>query len=530
MYPTLKQLLSGNKQSRNAQAARQARLELQELEQRQVPTVNYYGGPLLQNVEVQAVYYGSDWSTDRTMYNQTGSLEDFLSKTAQGSYMDMLANAGYNVGRGSLSRGVIAPFNIDPMFYLQDSQVQSDLQTYINNRWVQSPDSNRLYVVYVEDNVVIQASDGSTSATDFYGYHGNFAGTDANGNAADIRYAIIAYPGGANGSNGQSTLDQMAAVTSHELAEAVTDPDVATNNLGWYDYQRNGEVGDLAAGNTVYLNGYSVQRIVNIKDQPMTPAGATTAEPVSFVLQPGGSLYEYSSSGQTLIASGVASVSGQGIDNQGYAMVDYVTTRGKAYEYQVDQGATFLGGKVKSAVAGQGVSYVLYTSGAVRELHDADIGYTNARWTSVASGIRKIAAALDTQRVNAVDVVTARRVAYQYSDSGTRTLITSGAESVRAAQQGMSASGTTGDTPVTFDISTHTTKQPGPGMAAGGHGSELTANGKQKALGTEVAWISKTRAGLSDEVFSNLTAYQHDFLSRLSFLSVNALAASPTCR
>jgi hypothetical protein len=43
--------------------SRPTRLALEELEQRQVPTVTYHGGALLRNVEIQPVYLGSDWSS-----------------------------------------------------------------------------------------------------------------------------------------------------------------------------------------------------------------------------------------------------------------------------------------------------------------------------------------------------------------------------------------------------------------------------------------------------------------------------------
>ncbi len=44
-------------------------------------------------------------------------------------------------------------------------------------------------------------------------------------------------------------------VTTHELAESVTDPQL---NATYYDASGN-EVGDVVNGSTVYLNGYAVQ-------------------------------------------------------------------------------------------------------------------------------------------------------------------------------------------------------------------------------------------------------------------------------
>src|SRR5262249_44759136 len=84
-----------------------ARPTLEGLEERQVPTVTYHGGPLLQHVEVQALYYGSDWSANSALYRQTGQIEGYLRYLVNSPYMDMLTNAGYAVGRGSFSQGRI---------------------------------------------------------------------------------------------------------------------------------------------------------------------------------------------------------------------------------------------------------------------------------------------------------------------------------------------------------------------------------------------------------------------------------------
>ncbi len=63
--------------------------------------VTYHGGGVLPHVEVQALYLGSDWSTNSALHNQTGQTEGFLNNIVNSSYMDMLTNAGYGVGRGT---------------------------------------------------------------------------------------------------------------------------------------------------------------------------------------------------------------------------------------------------------------------------------------------------------------------------------------------------------------------------------------------------------------------------------------------
>ena len=73
---------------------------------------------------------------------------------------------------------------------------------------------------------------------------------DASGRTAEIRYAVITYPGGTVGNAGNprlSTFDSMTETTSHELAEAVTDPDVTTS-AGLVRRRQASEIGDIANG------------------------------------------------------------------------------------------------------------------------------------------------------------------------------------------------------------------------------------------------------------------------------------------
>jgi hypothetical protein len=57
-----------------------------------------------------------------------------------------------------------------------------------------------------------------------------------------------------------SNFTEITAVASHELAEAITDPNVNYKTPGWYDAQLNDEIGDLAEGNYTVLPGYQVQQ------------------------------------------------------------------------------------------------------------------------------------------------------------------------------------------------------------------------------------------------------------------------------
>jgi Bacterial Ig-like domain (group 3) len=255
--------------SRNSVAIRPC---IESLEDRSVPAVLNYGGNVLPHVEAQALFLGNEWSTVPAYIAQAGTINQFLPNITGGAYMDALTLAGYGVGRGTASPGPVDNSTITIISTITDASIQRSLQADIRSGALKPPDANRLYIVYVEPNVAVNLGSGQgTTQQGILGYHGAFAGQDAAGSPATIRYAVIAYPGGSVGNSGLgiAAIDQLTSVTSHELAEAVTDPDVNFGQLGWYD-PRRGEIGDITESNPkslVRLNNYLVQEVADRNDQ-----------------------------------------------------------------------------------------------------------------------------------------------------------------------------------------------------------------------------------------------------------------------
>jgi hypothetical protein len=252
--------------------------DVERLESRALLSVTYHGGALLPAVEAQAVYLGSDWS-GASLSPQTSTIDTFVSTIVNSPYMDMLTNAGYKVGRGTASAGAIDSVTLSKVASVgvTDTQIQQDLQAMITAGHVQAPDANRLYIVYVEPGVVVHMGSDASNST-FLGYHGAFGGT-AGGKSVDIHYVVIPYPGSPNFSPQSqgfaNAFDEQTAVTSHELAESVTDPNVNYKTLGWYDDRLNGEIGDLTS-KTTRMGVYLVQDVVNQQDQVISPTTTTT--------------------------------------------------------------------------------------------------------------------------------------------------------------------------------------------------------------------------------------------------------------
>ena len=259
--------------------------QVEKLESRVLLTVTYNGGDIITNVNAQAVFLGSQWANNSTLVSQQTQINSFLSTIVDSSYMTMMTNAGYGVGLGTSTKGAVDNItfgNVNGTPTVSDAQIQADIQAMIKAGTVAAPNPNQLYVVYVQPGVNITLGSDSSS-TDFLGYHGAFSGTNASGQQVDIHYAVISYPGSPNftaASQGfSSNLNEMTVVTSHELAESVTDPNVDYKTLGWYDSTYNGEIGDLAEGNYANLGSFEVQDLVNQNDQliaPPTPITPTT--------------------------------------------------------------------------------------------------------------------------------------------------------------------------------------------------------------------------------------------------------------
>jgi hypothetical protein len=249
------------------------RPRLEALEDRRVPTVTFFGGNVLPQVQAQALYLGNEFSS-APANTETATLDAFLKDITGGPYMQALSRAGYNVGPGSAVAGAVDNVPLTAGSLIPDSLIRSRLQADINSGLLQAPNANTLYVVYVEPDVAVNLGAGQgTTQQGILGYHTAFVGL----NQTAIRYAVVVSPGGAAHNSvlpeATTAIDQLTAVTSHELAEAVTDPDINSivNNgrLGWIDTRR-GEIGDIEENNPnafVRLDGNLVQEVADQNDQ-----------------------------------------------------------------------------------------------------------------------------------------------------------------------------------------------------------------------------------------------------------------------
>lgn len=214
--------------------------------------VTYHGGPLIQNVQVENVYYGKAWASDATLQSAISQLDGFTQFLPGSAYFDVLKQ--YNVGQGSFVDHDIV--NADPASKtkVDDTQLRALLDSEITSGHLKRPNTNSGYVIYTAPGVVVTAG-GQSSSRDFAGYHDTFR----NSAGDTVYYSVIPYPTGNVVNANLTDVQQATLVVSHELSEMVTDPDTRS---GWFSNARTeGEIGDLAAGKFGLLHGYVVQDV-----------------------------------------------------------------------------------------------------------------------------------------------------------------------------------------------------------------------------------------------------------------------------
>jgi Bacterial Ig domain len=254
--------------------------------------MQYFGGPVLSNVKVYAVFWSSAVSPVITQgmggfYGTLSNSEwvDWLTEystniTVQAGSHQGGAGTEQVIGRGSFAGNYTLP--VLSMTYpactspnqlltcVTDEDIQGEIDWQIRHGNLPLPDANTLYMVHFPSSVEIEVGSRpvATSCQAFCSYHSTYQGTYQNGVPQDVFYAAIPDLGSNHceaGCGQGSTLQNTCMVTSHEIAESITDSAVglvmsADYPLGWYDTEptTQGEVADMCNQHTDTLdvNGF----------------------------------------------------------------------------------------------------------------------------------------------------------------------------------------------------------------------------------------------------------------------------------
>ncbi|MEO7051291.1 MAG: hypothetical protein ABI128_06470 [Rhodanobacter sp.] len=212
------------------------------------PKLTYRHGPLLTNVEVFTIFWGTAWQLtgNAALLAKVNKFFDFILSSPLIDQLAEYSVPGNSIGHGRHT-GTSTITTPALSTSVTDSAIRHTLQHLISSdSQVPQPGPNTLYFVYLPPGVkVIQG--GSASCTGFCGYHSDISG--------QIFYAAMPYPGCSGCTGSLSTLAALTSTSSHELCEAITD---AVPGQGWYD-DHNGEIGDICAWKTKKVGAYTVQ-------------------------------------------------------------------------------------------------------------------------------------------------------------------------------------------------------------------------------------------------------------------------------
>jgi phosphate-induced protein 1 len=196
--------------------------------------INYHGGPVMKNTpNVYVIWYGN-WNSTGSNTAATRSLIEHFLGTIGGSALERV-NSTYGDNAGNVSGNV--RFGGSTIVSSSTNLTDTSLRTTVSNAISSGAlprDSNGVYFVLSSSNI----NETSGFCTQYCGFH-----THATLGGTDIKYSFVGNvdrcPSGCEaqrtGPNSPAAnvggADGMANVISHELEEAISDPDLNA----WFD-------------------------------------------------------------------------------------------------------------------------------------------------------------------------------------------------------------------------------------------------------------------------------------------------------
>jgi hypothetical protein len=211
-----------------------------------IPVIKNNGGRVLKDPKLVTITFEGMSTTQRD------TLRDFDAKILKTPYWTTVMD-GYGVNAGSGDEFREFPDTLSNKT-TTDDELQTWLATQITTGTVPTPTSDTIYMLYMPPKAIIDLV-GDQSCSTFGGYHYSGAVT-LDGKPQRFIYAVMAdCLGNIPAAGPQDILDSLTSTATHEIAEAVTDPDVNVTGLkptyymegndAWAPDLRGGEVGDL---------------------------------------------------------------------------------------------------------------------------------------------------------------------------------------------------------------------------------------------------------------------------------------------
>lgn len=246
--------------------------------------LTYFGGPIISNVQVVQVLYGSGSYNAQVAGTTSPTMGQFYSDITSSGLITLLQQYNTTVSGGTnqtFGNGTfgglfqIVPSAANNGSTIDDSNIQAELLAQINAGHLPAPvldavgNANTVYMIFFPPGKTItQGGSSSCVGGGFCAYHGT---TSSLINNQHVLYGVMpdmqAGSGCSTGCGASSVFGNYTSVTSHELTEAMTDAQVGIATtfgppLAWYD-MTNGEIGDIcnAQQGSYVANGttYTIQ-------------------------------------------------------------------------------------------------------------------------------------------------------------------------------------------------------------------------------------------------------------------------------
>ena len=230
------------------------------------PHLRYYGGPVISNVEIEMVLYGTGTYLANVTGSATPTIMSFYQLIATSAHMDWLCEYDTNIldlyghpgsqqliGRGGwIGSAQIVPDPSRDGSTITDAQIQAELAAQIDAGHLPAPSANTLYMIHFPAEKAVALDPYDVTCVSICGYHGSF---DHNG--VPVYYSVLPDMSGgcATGCGGNTPFESLTSTAWHELIESVTDPDIVAT--AWYDTTEYSpgnqwaEIGDICQSDTL---------------------------------------------------------------------------------------------------------------------------------------------------------------------------------------------------------------------------------------------------------------------------------------
>jgi len=209
-----------------------------------------FGGRVISNVVIQPVFVGQG-------VRMTSQLTQFYKAVVTGNFIDFLSQE-YSISNQKIGAGTTrTPVYVGDVAAgsMQQSQIEGLLTSLITAGVLPPPNANLLYAMHFAPGISMMMNGGYESCVYWCGIHGGF--NYVNGSTTlrayyqllpdfSQQYSPGCYYGCAISRYDES--EKVQIVASHEVAEVITDPDVAfAGGLSWYNWN-DGENADYCNG------------------------------------------------------------------------------------------------------------------------------------------------------------------------------------------------------------------------------------------------------------------------------------------